>query len=112
MREAEAKGTEDRSARLLETTAGRYLIGLAAVILAFLARMLVTPLTGTGAPFALFFGATVVTSLLAGVGPGLAALFVSLPLATYMFVVPRDIRYHKRPSRPSCSPSMDSWSSS
>jgi uncharacterized membrane protein len=45
------------------------------------------PLTGTGAPFVLFFGATLITSLLAGVGPGLGVLLVSLPLARYMFVV-------------------------
>ena len=86
MREAEAKGMEDRSAPLLETTARRYLVGLAAVALAF-AWTLVTPLTGTGALFVLFFTATVATSLLAGVGPGLSVLFVSLPLATYMFVL-------------------------
>jgi len=86
MREAEAKGTADRAARLLQTTAGRYLIGLAAVTLAFLARTLMSPLTGTGAPFVLFFGAMLATSLLAGVGPGLAVLLVSLPLAAYLFV--------------------------
>jgi hypothetical protein len=81
----------DRAVRLMQTTAARYLMGLAAVALAFLARMLVAPLTRHGRPFVLFFGATLITSLFAGPGPGLGVLLVSLPLAAYLFVFRRGI---------------------
>jgi PAS domain S-box-containing protein len=43
-------------------------------------------LTGTGAPFVLFFAAVVVTSLFAGVGPGICAALLSMPLAASTFV--------------------------
>jgi len=65
----------------------RYLVALGAVATAFALRVLLTPLTGRGAPFVLFFAAVLVTSLYVGSGPGLLALVVSLPLAAYMFVV-------------------------
>jgi PAS domain S-box-containing protein len=66
----------------------RYLFGVAMAALAFGLRMLVSPWTGRGAPFVLFFGATLLTSLLGGVGPGLLVLFISLPLAAITFAVP------------------------
>ncbi len=44
-------------------------------------------LTGTGAPFVIFFAAVLVISLFAGVGPGVCAVLLSLPLAAYMFVL-------------------------
>ena len=65
----------------------RYLFGLFTVLVAFLLRLAVAPLTGNGAPFVLFFGALLVTSLMAGVGPGITVLMLSLPLAAYMFVM-------------------------
>src|SRR5688572_12355730 len=65
----------------------RYLIALGAVAAAFALRVLLTPLTGTGAPFVLFFAAVLVTSLYVGTGPGLVALVTSLPIAAYVFVV-------------------------
>ena len=65
----------------------RYLLALAAVAIAFWLRILLTPLTGTGAPFVLFFAAVLVTTLFVGAGPGLVALVTSMPLAAYMFVV-------------------------
>ena len=65
----------------------RYLVALGAVVTALALRILLTPLTGTGAPFVLFFAAVLVTSLYVGTGPGLAALVTSLPIAAYMFVV-------------------------
>src|SRR5262245_18291475 len=65
----------------------RYLFGIAAVAIRFALRMWLIPLTGTGAPFVLFFAAILVTSLFAGVGPGICALVLSLPLAAYTFVV-------------------------
>ena len=49
---------------------------------------MLTPLTGKGAPFVLFFAATLVTSLVAGVGPALLCLAISLPLAAAVFVMP------------------------
>src|SRR4051812_24893989 len=65
----------------------RYLFSIAAVATAFALRMWLIRLTGTGAPFVLFFAAVLVTSLLAGVGPGICALSISLPLASYTFVM-------------------------
>jgi PAS domain S-box-containing protein len=51
------------------------------------------PLTGTGAPFVLFFAAVMVTSLSAGIGPAVLALALSVPLGGYMFVVAAGYRY-------------------
>src|SRR6476620_10061331 len=65
----------------------RYVVALGAVITAFALRVLLTPLTGGGAPFVLFFAAVLVTTLYVGTGPGLVALATSLPIAAYMFVV-------------------------
>ena len=53
----------------------------------FALRLWLVPLTGTGAPFVLFFAAVLATSLVGGVGPGIVAVVLSLPLAAYMFVV-------------------------
>jgi PAS domain S-box-containing protein len=64
----------------------RYAVSLAAVALALGLRMLAAPWAGTGAPFVLFFGAMLVTSLLAGFGPALLTLALSVPLAGYLFV--------------------------
>jgi PAS domain S-box-containing protein len=65
----------------------RYGLAVAAVLAAFAVRKLLEPLTGTGAPFVLFFGAVVATSLWAGPGPGSLAALLSLPLGAYVFVV-------------------------
>jgi PAS domain S-box-containing protein len=65
----------------------RYLVALGAVGTASALRVLLTPLTGAGAPFGLFFAAVLVTSLYVGTGPGLVALATSVPIAAYMFVV-------------------------
>jgi PAS domain S-box-containing protein len=77
----------DQGVGLSRPAAPRYLVALAAVVTAFALRLLLTPLTGTGAPFALFFAAVLVTSLYVGAGPGLFALVTSLPIAAYVFVV-------------------------
>jgi len=50
-------------------------------------RIWLIPLTGTGAPFVLFFAAVLVTSLFAGVGPGICATLLSVPLGAYTFVM-------------------------
>jgi PAS domain S-box-containing protein len=65
----------------------RYGLSVAAVAVALGLRILLTPLTGLGAPFVLFFGATLVTSLVAGVGPALLCLALSLPIASAEFVL-------------------------
>ncbi|HEY7235064.1 MAG TPA: PAS domain S-box protein [Gemmatimonadaceae bacterium] len=71
----------------VEGTIARYAVGVGSVAAALILRMLLTPLTGRGAPFVLFFAAMLVTSLLAGLGPALVALLISLPLASFVFVV-------------------------
>ncbi len=65
----------------------RYAFGALMVVVAFGLKKLLEPVTGTGAPFVLFFAAVVVTSLLAGPWPGLIATLVSTPLGAYVFVV-------------------------
>ena len=73
---------------LFRSTYARYAFGFGMVVVAFALRLAVSPLTGKGAPFVLFFGATLVTSLVAGVGPAIVTLIVSLPVAVAVFVVP------------------------
>jgi PAS domain S-box-containing protein len=72
---------------LFHNTIVRYLFAIATVASTFALRIWLVPLTGTGAPFVLFFAAVLVTSLFAGVGPGICALLISLPLAAYTFVM-------------------------
>jgi K+-sensing histidine kinase KdpD len=72
---------------LFQKTIVRYLFGIAAVAITFGLRVWLIPLTGTGAPFVLFFAAVLATSLLAGIGPAICAVLLSLPLAAYSFVV-------------------------
>jgi PAS domain S-box-containing protein len=78
---------KDRLNILSRNRAVAYLFTLVVVLSTFALRMWLIPLTGTGAPFALFFAAILLISLLAGVGPGLLAVFLSMPLATHAFVV-------------------------
>src|SRR5580765_5971716 len=77
---------EARLDSLFRKTASRYLFAIVTVTSTFALRLWLVPFTGTGAPFVLFFAAVLVTSLFAGVGPGVCALLISLPLAVYMFV--------------------------
>ncbi|MET0215751.1 MAG: PAS domain S-box protein, partial [Vicinamibacterales bacterium] len=65
----------------------RYAFAVAMVIGALGLRKLLEPVTGTGAPFVLFFGAVLVASLVGGRGPGILATLLSAPLAAYEFVV-------------------------
>ncbi len=71
----------------MRNTLSRYSFALVTVGVAFGLRLLLAPLTGNGVPFALFFAATLVTSVFAGTGPGICALGLSLPLAAYAFIV-------------------------
>jgi PAS domain S-box-containing protein len=65
----------------------RYLLAFVAVAVLFALRIGLVPLTGTGPPFVLFFAAVMVTTLAAGTGPGIFALLLSVPLATYISVI-------------------------
>ena len=71
---------------LFHNTIVRYLFAIAVVASTFSLRIWLIPFTGTGAPYVLFFAAVLVTSLVVGVGPGICALLISLPLAAYTFV--------------------------
>jgi len=72
---------------LLQNTIFRYLFGIAAVASVFALRLWLIRFTGTGAPFVLFFGAVLATSLFAGVGPAICAVLLSMLLGAYTFVV-------------------------
>src|SRR6185369_7997595 len=71
---------------LFQNTIVRYLFAIVMVASTFAFRIWLTPFTGTGAPFVLFFAAVLVTSMVAGIGPGICALLIGMPLAAYMFV--------------------------
>jgi PAS domain S-box-containing protein len=70
----------------------RYAFALAMVAVAYLLRLVLDPWTGAGAPFVLFFGAMLVTGLLAGVGPALLCLAVGLPVAALTFAIPGGVQ--------------------
>jgi PAS domain S-box-containing protein len=72
---------------LLQNTIFRYLFGIAAVASVFALRLWLIGLTGTGAPFVLFFGAVLATSLFAGAGPATCAVLLSMLLGAYTFVM-------------------------
>ena len=95
----------DRADHSSRHAVARYLVGIGSVVAAFTLRVLLTPLTGTGAPFVLFFAAVLVTSLYAGTGPGLVALVTSLPIAAYMFVVRAGYPVHEAVAQASCTQS-------
>ena len=80
-------GMKVRVNSLFQDTLFRYLFGIAAVASAFAIRIWLIPLTGTGAPYVLFFAAVLATSLFAGVGPAICAVLLSMPLGAYTFVV-------------------------
>ena len=60
---------------------------MAVVLLAFVLRALLEPITGSGALFVLIFGAVVAASVWGGSGPGLCATLLSFLLGAYVFVV-------------------------
>ena len=104
-------GMKIRVNSLFQHTIFRYLFGIAAVASVFALRIWLIPLTGTGAPFVLFFAAVLVTSLFAGVGLRFAlscSACLSAPTHSWWAQV---IPLFKRPSSRSCSPLMGSSSS-
>jgi PAS domain S-box-containing protein len=80
-------GMKTHLSPLFQKTSVRYLFAVVAVTFTFALRIWLIPLTGTGAPFVLFFAAILATSLFAGVRPGIFAVFLSMPLAAHMFVM-------------------------
>ena len=79
----------------IRSALGRYSFAIAMVLAGLGLRLLLTPLTGRGAPFALFFSAALVTSFVAGVGPALLVVAISVPLALYLFVLPAGYPTHQ-----------------
>ena len=79
-------GMKSRINILFQNTIVRYLFAIAAVASVFALRIWLIPLTGTGAPYVLFFAAVLVTSVFAGVGPAICAVLLSMPLGA-SFVV-------------------------
>jgi PAS domain S-box-containing protein len=77
---------EARVWTLFHNTFVRYLFAVATAASTFAIRLWLIPFTGTGAPFVLFIAAVMVTSLFAGVGPGICALLISMPLSAYPFM--------------------------
>jgi len=88
------EGTVGRVLHIRGTFA-RYAFSVVVVVSALILRLLLAPLTGKGAPFVIFFGATLVTSLVAGAGPGILCLLLSLPLAVYLFILPVGYPFHE-----------------
>jgi PAS domain S-box-containing protein len=76
---------DSRGGTLFHYTFVRYLFAIALVAGTFALRLWLIPLTGTGAPFVLFFAAVLVISLAAGIGPGIFAIVISVPLEAYTF---------------------------
>jgi PAS domain S-box-containing protein len=56
-------------------------------VVAYGLKRLFEPLTGTGAPFVLFFGAVVAASIWAGIGPAIMTALLGAGLGAYGFVV-------------------------
>jgi PAS domain S-box-containing protein len=79
----------------LKSATARYAFAMATVTLALAIRLLLGPAVGHGAPFLLFFGAALVTSLFAGVGPALAAVALSLALVAFVFLMPAGYVMHR-----------------
>jgi signal transduction histidine kinase/ActR/RegA family two-component response regulator len=64
-----------------------YFTAILIVAVALALRLLLVPVTGTGAPYVVFFAAVLVTSLYAGPRPALLAVVLSAPLGAYVFVI-------------------------
>ncbi len=67
----------------------RYGAAVIAIILATLARELLSPVLGSAAPFSAYFVAIMFTAWYGGLGPSLLALISGALLAAYLFIEPR-----------------------
>ena len=77
---------EARVGTLFRNTFVRYFFAIATVASTFALGQWLVPVTGTDAPLMLFFAAVLVISLVAGIGPGICAIVISVPFAAYTFV--------------------------
>ena len=77
---------EARVGAVFHNTFVRYLFAITTVASTFVLRLWLVPFTGTDAPLMLFFAAVLVISLVAGIGPGICAIVISVPFAAYTFV--------------------------
>ena len=77
---------EARVGTLFRNTFVRYLFAIATVASTFALRQWLVPFIGTDAPLMLFFATVLVISLVAGIGPGICAIVISVPFAAYTFV--------------------------
>jgi PAS domain S-box-containing protein len=75
-----------RGGTLLHSTFVRYLFAIATVASTFALREWLVPFIGTDAPLMLFFATVLVIGLVAGIGPGICAIVISVPFAAYTFV--------------------------
>ena len=82
----EVLGMEARVGTLFHNTFARYLLAIAVVASTFALGSCLIRFTGTDAPFVLFSAAVLATSLTVGIGPGIAVIVLSVPLAAYTFV--------------------------
>jgi len=65
----------------------RYALAPAAVAIAFLARLALTPILGDAAPYLLFVPAVLVAGGLGGLGPGLLATALSIVLGFFVITI-------------------------
>ena len=79
----------------LRSAVARYALAISAVVAALALRILLTPLTGRGAPFVVFFGAILITSLLAGAGPAALVAALALPISLRLFVFREGWQLHQ-----------------
>ena len=77
---------EARVGTLFRNTFVRYLFAIATIASTFALRQWLVPFIGTDAPLMLFFATVLVISLVAGIGPGICAIVISVPFAAYTFV--------------------------
>ena len=90
----EPSGIPDQTARGRSLTNGihpplaRYGIGVAAVGLALVIKLLLDPLIGEETPFLLFFAAVMAVAYFGGLGPGLVATGLAALVAWYFFLFP------------------------
>ncbi len=85
---ADRKGTIGTSAYWLHTWPRRYWFAVIAVVAATLLRYSLGKLLGANLPFLLFFPAIWLVAWVAGLGPGVFAVFLSEAAASYLFSGP------------------------
>lgn len=75
-------------ARIFENAPARYATALAAILVALLAREVLSPLVGDYVPFIMLFPAVIFAARFCGVGPSILSLVVGLFGARFWFVQP------------------------